>query len=118
MDEKLQGIRAWLLLRLRELSDGVTQGMASLSADDAHHLADLEELASDVSVDGTVFEQLRSSSDTMAQIEHAIEQLEAGAYGTCEDCDQAISPDRLEALPWATQCVACKRAAEKLSREH
>lgn len=39
----------------------------------------------------------------------ALEQLDAGTYGICETCGQAIAPERLEARPDATQCIDCAR---------
>ncbi len=34
----------------------------------------------------------------------------------CEDCGNAIPPQRLEALPYAVQCIACKQAQEKIDK--
>ncbi len=41
------------------------------------------------------------------RIEHAIERMDHGTYGTCEDCGTSIPIDRLRALPHTTLCVAC-----------
>lgn len=46
-------------------------------------------------------------------IESAIEALEAGEYGVCEDCGDKIAPRRLEAAPWARRCVACEEERER-----
>jgi RNA polymerase-binding transcription factor len=40
----------------------------------------------------------------------ALEKLDEGTYGVCEGCAGPIEPERLEAIPWATRCVACARA--------
>ncbi len=50
----------------------------------------------------TAHENLR---DLLGQVRHALARLEEGGYGTCEVCDEAIPPARLEARPWATRCV-------------
>ena len=42
------------------------------------------------------------------QVESALRRIEDGSYGTCETCGQPIPRERLEALPFAGQCVACK----------
>jgi RNA polymerase-binding transcription factor DksA len=47
------------------------------------------------------------ASETLDDIEHALSRLEAGTYGTCELCAQAIPVDRLEAIPHASTCVVC-----------
>jgi RNA polymerase-binding transcription factor DksA len=46
--------------------------------------------------------------DQMAEVEYALEKLARGNFGKCENCGQAIDPARLEILPYAKLCVACK----------
>ena len=40
-------------------------------------------------------------------IEAALRRIEAGTFGLCQSCGQPIAPERLEALPWAQDCVDC-----------
>ena len=47
----------------------------------------------------------------LREVERALEKLEVGGYGICERCGQPIGEDRLEAIPWATLCIDCKRKA-------
>ncbi len=49
----------------------------------------------------------------LAQAEQALARLREGTYGVCQECGQAIDPERLEALPAAVLCVDCQRKAEK-----
>lgn len=42
------------------------------------------------------------------EIDFALEKIVAGTYGLCEQCGQTIPEARLEALPHAALCVACK----------
>ena len=42
------------------------------------------------------------------QVELALRRIEDGSYGTCATCGQPIPRERLEALPFAGQCVSCK----------
>jgi RNA polymerase-binding protein DksA len=46
-------------------------------------------------------------------IDAALERIEAGTYGICANCGQPIGEERLEALPWTTQCIDCKRKEER-----
>ncbi|MHB8718559.1 MAG: TraR/DksA C4-type zinc finger protein [Candidatus Dormibacteria bacterium] len=41
----------------------------------------------------------------LAEVEAALERLDAGAYGVCEICGQAIAEGRLEAMPATRYCV-------------
>ena len=38
----------------------------------------------------------------------ALERFETGGYGRCERCGGEIGAERLEALPDATTCIACR----------
>lgn len=46
--------------------------------------------------------------DSLAEVEHTLKKFEAGTYGLCDQCGQAIPRDRLEALPHANLCLKCK----------
>jgi DnaK suppressor protein len=50
---------------------------------------------------------------TVAQIDTALMQLEAGRYGICLSCSEPIAPPRLEALPAAVLCLRCQRLKER-----
>ena len=47
----------------------------------------------------------------VAAIDAALARVDAGTYGQCESCGNTIPEARLEALPEATLCVACKTGA-------
>lgn len=49
----------------------------------------------------------------LVEVEAALERMDAGTYGTCEHCGSAIERARLEALPYATLCMDCKRGEER-----
>jgi DnaK suppressor protein len=42
------------------------------------------------------------------EIDRALAKIQAGTYGDCEQCGQPIPDARLQALPQAALCVACK----------
>jgi DnaK suppressor protein len=56
---------------------------------------------------------VRSLRDTLQNVDHALERMEAGTYGTCERCRQPIPDERLEALPAARLCIGCKQRAPR-----
>lgn len=43
----------------------------------------------------------------LVEVERSLVKLDEGTYGSCDGCGRVIAPERLEALPWATHCVAC-----------
>jgi DnaK suppressor protein len=46
--------------------------------------------------------------NSLNEVEHALQKYEAGTYGLCDSCGQAIEKARLEALPQANLCLTCK----------
>jgi RNA polymerase-binding protein DksA len=46
------------------------------------------------------------------QIDAAIERMNQGQYGLCQDCGKEIPAERLDALPFATKCAQCAHADE------
>jgi DnaK suppressor protein len=53
-------------------------------------------------------QQMRGREELhLVQIEGALRRIDAGTFGICQGCGKTIAPERLEALPWATDCVDC-----------
>lgn len=48
----------------------------------------------------------------------ALDRLNEGDYGTCVECDEAISPARLRAMPEVQTCVRCQDRIERLGRRY
>jgi DnaK suppressor protein len=49
----------------------------------------------------------------LVAIDQALARIDAGTYGVCVNCGAPIAPERLEAMPWATLCIDCKRKEER-----
>lgn len=47
----------------------------------------------------------------LADLERALERMDAGAYGMCEWCGRPIPPERLAGRPMARTCVGCAAGA-------
>ena len=45
--------------------------------------------------------------DEIQHIRLALAQIDAGTYGTCTQCGDAIAEGRMAVLPHATKCVKC-----------
>jgi DnaK suppressor protein len=50
-----------------------------------------------------------NASDLIGKVEHALARIDAGSFGRCEACGQAIEAERLDALPYATLCLTDAR---------
>ena len=56
---------------------------------------------------------LENEEQELKEIDLAIERIENGSYGTCEECSCVIDLERLAALPFTRLCVDCKRLQEE-----
>jgi DnaK suppressor protein len=81
-----------------------TGELVSGSAD--NHMADTATETVDREIDYTLEE---NSGNVLREIEAALLRIDAGTYGTCASCGKPIEPERLEYLPWTTQCAADAR---------
>ena len=75
-----------------------------------NHLADTATETYDRELDYTLEE---NSEHVLADIHAALKRIEEGTYGICTNCGKPIAVERLEALPWATLCIDCKRDGER-----
>jgi DnaK suppressor protein len=50
------------------------------------------------------------------KLAEALERLDGGEYGVCQECGEAIAPARLRAMPEVTTCVRCQDRLERMSR--
>ena len=48
----------------------------------------------------------------LIHVEAAIKRLQQGSYGKCIECDEDVSPGRLEANPVAERCIDCQEKLE------
>lgn len=49
----------------------------------------------------------------LLEIDHAIDRLDEGTYGSCLNCEQSIPKVRLRAVPWARYCIDCQERVEQ-----
>jgi len=54
-----------------------------------------------------------NAREMLSQDERALERLDAGTYGLCENCGNPIGKARMQAFPRATLCVECKQKQER-----
>jgi RNA polymerase-binding protein DksA len=48
----------------------------------------------------------------LEDVHAAMQRIERGTYGICESCGKPIAPERLEAIPTARLCIACKQKSQ------
>ena len=55
---------------------------------------------------------IENEQSTLEQVLTALGRIEAGTYGRCEECQEAIAKPRLQALPYTRHCIQCARKLE------
>jgi RNA polymerase-binding protein DksA len=115
---ELNAVRKTLTKEAEELRVEIAEAEESF-----HHLImDSGEGAGDDQADaGTkTFEReheisiLSNKKDLLDQTTHALERIEAGTYGACENCGRQIGKLRLmEANPRATMCMPCREREDR-----
>ena len=84
--------------------------MSTLSTMD---VGDLSQLDQDENID---YALLNRHIERLREVEDALDRLEAGTYGICEDCGAAINLERLKVLPFTTCCVQCQERREQMGQ--
>ena len=51
------------------------------------------------------------------EIRTALERIDNGGFGICLNCEEAIGPKRLAAVPWAALCIVCQEVAERMASD-
>jgi DnaK suppressor protein len=101
--DKLLALRASLLGDMTHMEDDSLQDHAKTISIPT----DKEEIGSDNSDQELTLTLLGSDENILDQVEAAIQRIEGGDYGRCEKCGEAIPKNRLDAIPYAADCVRC-----------
>lgn len=119
--EQVQQTATAMAENLQQILQNLLAEMQRLKVEIAKHAQlaqDRSTSGNDVGDDGMEIEQVTKNlalkkhfERLLSQIEAAVRRIEQGVYGLCERCGQAIHPERLQALPYATTCLGCARAA-------
>lgn len=97
---------------LRENHPGrIDEEVEEISAMQDNHPAETATVTLDREIDYTLEE---NSTRLLAAVDGALKRVEDGTYGKCVTCGRAIAEARLDAYPWASHCIDCKRALESV----
>jgi DnaK suppressor protein len=94
---------------LHKENPGSSQDGAHEESSD-NNLADTATETLDREIDSTLEE---NSENVLAAIDAALQRIQDGTFGKCVNCGKEIGDERLEALPWATLCIDCRRLEER-----
>jgi len=121
-DKERKGELRKMLVELRnEILNKIAQDMGAKLGEDPRmstistmDIGDLSQLDLDGDIDYTI---LNMYIERLRNIEDALDRLEEGTYGYCEDCGRPIKLERLKVLPFTKYCVQCQEQREKIGQE-
>ncbi|MDH3748615.1 MAG: TraR/DksA family transcriptional regulator [Gammaproteobacteria bacterium] len=100
---KLEAKKQELEARLERITANLRRGYHADSKERAKELEDSE-----------VVDALGNEArNEIAKISAALRRIDAGDFGICMQCGVNISPKRLEAYPYARECIDCARFDEQ-----
>jgi len=119
----MDDIKRKLEAELTRTAERIRQmGGSSTSVNTMNALGDTSQLADEVDViqineDREMNFATRSLLVERAnRLAEALERLRDGEYGICQECEEAIAPARLIAMPEVMTCVRCQDRLERTSR--
>jgi RNA polymerase-binding protein DksA len=112
LKQRLLQERQRLEVEVRDLDAELSESLEDSSGESPYdqHMAETAAATLDREIDLTLEENTLA---TIAQIDRALSKLENGSYGLCDQCGKPIAEERLEAVPFATLCIECKRREER-----
>lgn len=107
----VQGLRAQLVAQARDLRREIEDQGADPDADEVAFVDDagFSDRSHSTEERSRLISVAKALRSNLRDVERALAKMDAGTYGTCERCGNAISRERLEALPWAVLCIECKQ---------
>lgn len=110
--ETLKTLRKTLLRRRDALRKALIGDLSLLRELHQQKTGDPLDAAADTVQDELNSQLVEVEARELAAIEEAIAKFDSGKFGDCEECGKPIPLNRLKALPYANECIECKRREE------
>ena len=110
---QLDRFRKKLLEKRRELIKEVHTSSTSSKEAGSDGIQDIADQASSAYTKEFLLSVGDEERRILKQIEIALQKIDGGNYAKCDNCKGPISVKRLEAIPFAQLCIACKEKEEK-----
>ena len=95
------------LVRVLQNGDDIAVDKSADPMDEIQHAAERDLTIRNVDRQSTLLRDVNAS----------LRRIRDGGFGACIECEAAISPKRLVAVPWAPRCLQCQDAADREGRE-
>ncbi len=106
--------REEVLKQLGNFKDkGITETLKDSSGENSAYSYHMADVGTDNMEREKAFFFATHDGRFLYHLEQALERIENGTYGQCQECGSEISRERLEAVPHARLCITCKSNEEK-----
>src|SRR3989454_7764888 len=109
MDKKrLDYYKKKLLVRREELMRTIARTQEEGRAADEDPTVDLADKAANSYTKEFLFGMTNADRTILNMIDEALRRIQSNTYGTCATCEDEMQQKRLEAVPWAKNCISCQ----------
>ena len=116
MDKKrLEYYKKKLMTRREELVKTIARTEEEGRQADDDPTVDLADKAANSYTKEFLFGQTTTDRRILALIDEALKRIKKEEYGNCGVCQEELQQKRLEAVPWAKNCISCQ---EKIEQGH
>jgi DnaK suppressor protein len=110
--KKLEYFRDKLLQKQLSLTNMV-QRTEGYGREKDQNIQDVADMAVESYTKEFMFGKSSGDRQVLQLISEALERVNDKSFGTCVNCENAIQPKRLEAVPWTRLCIQCQDLLEK-----
>ena len=115
---QLKKFKTLLTEKRDEIVKKAKQTLEEDMALDANDLPDEMDLASSEYLQSFTFRLRGREKAFLDKITKALNKIEDGSFGVCEECEEEISLKRLEARPETNLCIRCKEDQERVEKDY
>ena len=111
--KQLDGYKKRLLDKKREVTEAYNKNKTYGRLTEDEGTQDLADKASSAYTKEFLYSLSNTDREALQQVDEALQRITRGTYGVCIECGAELNKKRLEAVPWASLCVACQEKKEK-----
>lgn len=80
--------------------------------------ADEVDIAQNLIINEMVEKLSMREKETFSKLNNALQRIEEGSFGLCEECEEPIAEKRLQAIPYCTTCISCAEQQERIAKQY
>ena len=112
-DQQMETARERLLEMRREVIRDVRNASEASREMGQDGVPDIGDMSSNTYTRDVLLNLSETQRRKLKDIDHALDRLAKGEYGTCARCEEEIDPKRMQVRPFSRFCVECKNEIEK-----